>query len=87
LHREITSTPTSTPAPPPSFHATSETTDTMAPKNSAKKIELKAPKGTRDWDGTDMVLRDKIFTTIGDVFSTAPRPDRQNDMWGRQWLI
>jgi histidyl-tRNA synthetase len=44
---------------------------TMAPKTSGAKFELKAPKGTRDWDGSDMVLRDRIFTTIGEVFSTA----------------
>ena len=29
---------------------------------------LKTPKGTRDWDGKDVALRDKIFSTITDVF-------------------
>ncbi|KAK3310164.1 uncharacterized protein B0T15DRAFT_488853 [Chaetomium strumarium] len=38
----------------------------MAPK--APKFEIKTPKGTRDWSGSDMVLREKIFKTITDVF-------------------
>jgi histidyl-tRNA synthetase len=38
----------------------------MAPK--APKFEIKTPKGTRDWSGPDMVLREKIFRTITDVF-------------------
>jgi histidyl-tRNA synthetase len=33
-----------------------------------KKWELKVPKGTKDWEGTDMIIRDKIFSTITDVF-------------------
>jgi histidyl-tRNA synthetase len=33
-----------------------------------KKWELKVPKGTKDWSGTDMVIRDKIFSTIVEVF-------------------
>ncbi|KFY35759.1 hypothetical protein V494_05602 [Pseudogymnoascus sp. VKM F-4513 (FW-928)] len=37
-----------------------------APK--APKFELKTPKGTKDWQGTDMVIRDKIFSTITEVF-------------------
>jgi histidyl-tRNA synthetase len=37
----------------------------MAPKT---KFELKVPKGTKDWEGTDMVIRDKIFNTITSVF-------------------
>lgn len=37
-----------------------------APK--APKFELKTPKGTKDWQGSDMVIRDKIFNTITDVF-------------------
>ncbi|OAA67510.1 histidyl-tRNA synthetase [Cordyceps fumosorosea ARSEF 2679] len=32
------------------------------------KFELKTPKGTKDWDGKDMVIRDKIFSTITQVF-------------------
>ncbi|ORY66231.1 histidyl-tRNA synthetase-like protein [Pseudomassariella vexata] len=38
----------------------------MAPK--ALKFELKTPKGTKDWEGKDMVIRDKIFSTISEVF-------------------
>ncbi|MCJ1226064.1 Cytoplasmic and mitochondrial histidine tRNA synthetase [Toensbergia leucococca] len=29
---------------------------------------LKTPKGTKDWDGKDMVIRDRIFSTITTVF-------------------
>lgn len=29
---------------------------------------LKTPKGTKDWDGKDMVIREKIFNTISEVF-------------------
>ncbi|KAN0122174.1 histidyl-tRNA synthetase-like protein [Hyaloscypha variabilis] len=38
----------------------------MAPKG--QKFELKTPKGTKDWEGKDMVIRDKIFSTITEVF-------------------
>ncbi|EON97946.1 putative histidyl-trna synthetase protein [Phaeoacremonium minimum UCRPA7] len=38
----------------------------MAPKIDLRNI--KTPKGTRDWDGKDMVIRQKIFQTITDVF-------------------
>ncbi|KAM3077043.1 Cytoplasmic and mitochondrial histidine tRNA synthetase [Clarireedia jacksonii] len=38
----------------------------MAPKGA--KFELKTPKGTKDWQGKDMVIRDKIFSTITDTF-------------------
>ena len=31
-------------------------------------FQLKVPKGTKDWEGKDMVIRDKIFGTITDVF-------------------
>ncbi|KAI4122177.1 MAG: hypothetical protein LQ338_005960 [Usnochroma carphineum] len=31
-------------------------------------FQLKTPKGTKDWTGTDMVLRDRIFSTITTVF-------------------
>ncbi|KJR83855.1 histidyl-tRNA synthetase [Sporothrix schenckii 1099-18] len=39
-------------------------------KDKAKgpAVQLKTPKGTRDWTGADMILRDEIFTTITDVF-------------------
>ncbi|KAK0657337.1 hypothetical protein B0T16DRAFT_452813 [Cercophora newfieldiana] len=38
----------------------------MAPK--APKFDIKTPKGTKDWDGADMVIREKIFSTITEVF-------------------
>jgi len=49
--------------------AYSDDTDTMG-KDKADKggYQLKVPKGTKDWDGKDMVIRDKIFSTITDVF-------------------
>ncbi|KAI0481899.1 histidyl-tRNA mitochondrial precursor [Xylaria cf. heliscus] len=31
-------------------------------------MQLKTPKGTRDWVGTDLILREYIFRTISDVF-------------------
>jgi histidyl-tRNA synthetase len=34
----------------------------------APKFDLKTPKGTRDWKGKDIVLRNKIFESITDVF-------------------
>ncbi|KAL5615411.1 uncharacterized protein BROUX77_001248 [Berkeleyomyces rouxiae] len=33
-----------------------------------QKFELKTPKGTRDWFGTDITIRDHIFQTITGVF-------------------
>lgn len=44
--------------------------DTMAKDKEEKKssFQLKVPKGTKDWDGKDMVIRDKIFNTITEVF-------------------
>lgn len=40
--------------------------DTM-PKDKVS-FNLKTPKGTKDWAGSDALLRDRIFTTITDVF-------------------
>jgi histidyl-tRNA synthetase len=37
-----------------------------APKKAA--IQLKTPKGTRDWIGAEINLRDEIFRKIEDVF-------------------
>jgi histidyl-tRNA synthetase len=31
-------------------------------------FQLKVPKGTKDWEGKDMVIREKIFSTITNVF-------------------
>jgi len=50
-------------------HNFEEVEDKMGKKDEAKGgIQLKVPKGTKDWDGKDMVIRDKIFRTITDVF-------------------
>lgn len=37
-------------------------------KGSGSSFQLKVPKGTKDWSGADMVLRDRIFNTISTVF-------------------
>ncbi|CAK7275545.1 Cytoplasmic and mitochondrial histidine tRNA synthetase [Sporothrix epigloea] len=37
-------------------------------KSKGAAVQLKTPKGTRDWIGADMILRDEIFTKITDVF-------------------
>jgi hypothetical protein len=39
--------------------------NTMAPKQT---FLLKTPKGTKDWDKTDIVIRNKVLTTAADVF-------------------
>ena len=40
------------------------------PKQKKEKLsfQLKTPKGTRDWSGAEILLRDQIFETITDVF-------------------
>lgn len=44
--------------------------DVMGKKDGGGKgaYQLKVPKGTKDWDGADMVIREKIFSTITQVF-------------------
>jgi len=37
-------------------------------KKDKNSIILKVPKGTKDWDGSDMVIREKIFKAITEVF-------------------
>ncbi|KAF2182254.1 histidyl-tRNA synthetase [Zopfia rhizophila CBS 207.26] len=37
-------------------------------KEGKVNFQLKTPKGTRDWHGTDVVLREQIFSTITEVF-------------------
>ncbi|KAI9842039.1 MAG: Cytoplasmic and mitochondrial histidine tRNA synthetase [Sclerophora amabilis] len=32
------------------------------------QFQLKTPKGTKDWEGKDMVIRDRIFSAITNVF-------------------
>ncbi|KAJ5679575.1 Histidine--tRNA ligase [Penicillium macrosclerotiorum] len=38
------------------------------PKDKGSSFNLKTPKGTKDWCGSDALLRDRIFSTIADVF-------------------
>lgn len=46
-----------------------EELDEMGKKDEGKGgFTLKVPKGTKDWDGKDMVIREKIFGTISNVF-------------------
>lgn len=56
------------PRRPRSFSTTppSAAPDTM-PKDKGS-FNLKTPKGTKDWSGSDALLRDRIFSTIADVF-------------------
>lgn len=35
---------------------------------SSKAYSLKTPKGTKDWSGKDMVIRQKMFDSITDIF-------------------
>lgn len=37
-------------------------------KGEKSSFQLKVPKGTKDWEGKDMVIRDKIFASITQVF-------------------
>lgn len=49
---------------------TTHTPDDTMPKDKGEKTsyQLKVPKGTKDWEGRDMVIRDKIFTNITNIF-------------------
>ncbi|KAI2637799.1 histidyl-tRNA synthetase [Hypomontagnella submonticulosa] len=38
----------------------------MASKEA--KLTIKTPKGTRDWSGADLLLRDHVFETISNIF-------------------
>ena len=49
-------------------YATEELDDNMGKEKDKVSYQLKVPKGTKDWEGRDMVIRDKIFGTITDVF-------------------
>ncbi|KAF2263992.1 histidyl-tRNA synthetase [Lojkania enalia] len=40
----------------------------MGKEKKGGNFQLKTPKGTRDWQGTDVVLREQIFSAITDVF-------------------
>ncbi|KAL8719174.1 MAG: hypothetical protein Q9225_003795 [Loekoesia sp. 1 TL-2023] len=53
-----------------STHPEIDLSTTMGRDKDKEKLsfQLKTPKGTKDWTGTDMVLRDRIFSTITTVF-------------------
>lgn len=40
----------------------------MGKEKDKVSYQLKVPKGTKDWEGRDMVIRDKIFASITEVF-------------------
>jgi histidyl-tRNA synthetase len=40
-----------------------------AKENAKGKTTLKIPKGTREWVGPEMMLRDHVFNTLSDVFN------------------
>jgi histidyl-tRNA synthetase len=40
----------------------------MPKDKETTNFKLKVPKGTKDWEGRDMVIRDKIFGSITEVF-------------------
>ena len=66
--RRYPSNPSNPTIPSPPLLDTAD----MAPK--APKFELKNAKGTRDWSGSDMVIRDKIFNAVSEVFSASLSP-------------
>lgn len=37
-------------------------------KKSKEKFQLKTPKGTKDWSGKDMILRESIFSSLSSLF-------------------
>lgn len=47
---------------------TTERSDAMGKEKEKNSFQLKVPKGTKDWEGKDMVIRDKIFGSITEVF-------------------
>ncbi|KAL2860698.1 histidine--tRNA ligase [Aspergillus lucknowensis] len=49
---------------------TGDSTDMATKEGKSNKLsfQLKTPKGTRDWIGIDMVLRESIFSAITEVF-------------------
>ena len=49
-------------------YTTSTVDDNMGKDKEKVNFQLKVPKGTKDWQGTDMVIRDKIFGSITEVF-------------------
>ncbi|KAK0610032.1 histidyl-tRNA synthetase mitochondrial precursor [Bombardia bombarda] len=62
--------PTPVPAPAPlevQAAATKDAKETKLPSRPAAVV-LKTPKGTQDWFGADMIIREHLFQTITNVF-------------------
>ena len=51
-----------------SYTARAVEQDEMPKDKEKTNFQLKVPKGTKDWEGRDMVIRDKIFGSITEVF-------------------
>ena len=47
---------------------TTSNADSTMGKKEKLSFQLKTPKGTKDWSGPDVLLRDRIFTTITSIF-------------------
>ncbi|KAI0401601.1 hypothetical protein F4802DRAFT_579719 [Xylaria palmicola] len=54
---------------PESSRAADADADDMEKKEKAEKASVKVPKGTRDWVGADIKIRDRIFKAAGDAFA------------------
>jgi histidyl-tRNA synthetase len=52
----------------PFHHVASSDSSIDAMGKDKVQFNLKTPKGTRDWVGADTLIRDRIFTTITNVF-------------------
>jgi histidyl-tRNA synthetase len=43
-------------------------TTNLAVREKTARMQLKTPKGTRDWTGPDIGMRDRIFASATEVF-------------------
>lgn len=50
------------------FHNDSDVVNATMAKDKKGNFNIKTPKGTKDWTGSDVLIRDHIFKTISDVF-------------------
>ncbi|KAJ5169757.1 uncharacterized protein N7500_002540 [Penicillium coprophilum] len=50
------------------FSSSHRSAESIMAKDKGSSFNLKTPKGTKDWSGSDALLRDRIFTTIANVF-------------------
>jgi histidyl-tRNA synthetase len=78
LHRRVISNKNNIPAPTiphqiyprrtRQFSSSHRSAQFEMAKDKGSSFNLKTPKGTKDWSGSDALLRDRIFTTIANVF-------------------